>query len=212
MSNSTNTINNPTRAKTLYLVQLALLTAISLILNFTPLGFLKLGLVEISFMTIPVVIGGAVLGPFAGAFLGLVFGLCSLSLAPTHPLFGVAFASNPILVAAICIIPRILVGLVAAYIVKFAEKLGKLKKLSYFAAGLFGALTNTVLFLAGIVFFMEKLITPKMAEFGLLSAKTFVGFWVGIGMVNGIPEAIVCTFVAAAVILPLKVFVSKKLI
>ena len=43
-----------------------------------------------------------------------------------------------------------------------------------------------------------------MSEFGLLTAKTFVGFWVGIGIVNGIPEAIACTILSAAIIIPLK--------
>lgn len=196
--------------KTLYLVQLAMLTAILLILNFTPIGFLKIGLVEITFMAIPVIIGGVVLGPFAGAFLGLVFGLCSLSLAPAHPLFGVVFAENPLLIAAICIIPRILVGLSAAFIARIATKVGKYEKLSYFAAGLIGSLVNTVLFLGGVIFFLESYITPKMAEFGLLTAKSFIGFWLSIGIINGIPEAIACTIISAAVIIPLKTVVLKK--
>jgi uncharacterized membrane protein len=198
-----------THRKTLYLVQLAMLTAILLILNFTPIGFLKIGLVEITFMAIPFVIGGVVLGPFTGAFLGLVFGLCSLSLAPAHPLFGVVFTENPLLMAAICIIPRILVGLSAAYIARLAIKMGKYEKLSYFAAGLIGSLVNTVLFLGGVVIFLQNYISPKMAEFGLLSAKTFIGFWVSIGVINGIPEAIVCTMLSAAVIIPLKTMLKR---
>lgn len=204
MSNSKN------RAKTLYLVQLALLTAITLILNFTPLGFLKIGLVEITFMAVPVVIGGVILGPLAGAFLGLVFGICSLSLAPAHPLFGIVFSKNPILVAAVCIIPRILVGLAAAYVVKIPVK-EKFKGILYFLAGLVGSLTNTVLFLAGIMLFMEKLITPKMTGLSLLTAKTFTGFWVGIGIVNGIPEAVACTVLSGVIIIALKSYVLKKI-
>ena len=63
--------------KTRRLVQLAILVAIMLILAFTPLGYLKVGAIEITFMTIPVVIGAILLGPPAGAFLGGVFGLTS---------------------------------------------------------------------------------------------------------------------------------------
>ena len=198
-----------TNRKILYLTQLGLLTAITILLNFTPLGFLRIGVVEITFMAIPVIIGGAVLGPAAGAFLGLVFGICSFSLAPTHPLFSIVLAENPVVLALVCVVPRILVGVVAAYIVNIFEKIVKFRPVSYFLAGLAGALTNTVLFLSGIVFLMEQTITPKMAEFGLLSEKTFVGFWVGIGVVNGVPEALACTILCGAIILPLKKFVMK---
>ena len=59
------------------MVQLAVLIAIMLILAFTPLGYLRIGPLAISLMTIPVVIGAMILGPAGGAVLGLVFGLKS---------------------------------------------------------------------------------------------------------------------------------------
>ncbi len=52
-------------------MQLALLTAIELIMAFTPLGYLKIGPVSITFMAIPVAVGAIVLGPISGAFFGL---------------------------------------------------------------------------------------------------------------------------------------------
>ncbi len=192
------------REKTLYLVQLALFTAILVVIRFTPLFLLPIGIVQMSFMAIPIVVGAVILGPAAGAFLGLVFGLFSLSTAPTDPLFGIAFASQPIIVASICLIPRILIGVFAAYSAKLAGKFIKYDKVNYLIAGIVGSLTNTILFLGGVILLLEKIITPKMSEFGLLTAKTFVGFWVGIGIVNGIPEAIACTILSAAIIIPLK--------
>ena len=59
------------------MVQLAVLIAIMLILAFTPLGYLRIGPLAISLMTVPVVIGAMILGPAGGAVLGLVFGLTS---------------------------------------------------------------------------------------------------------------------------------------
>ena len=48
------------------LTQLALLIAIQLILSFTPLGFIILpGMVSITIMHIPVIVGGIVMGPMA---------------------------------------------------------------------------------------------------------------------------------------------------
>lgn len=61
-----------------YLSELALLTALVLIMAYTPLGYLKTPWgVEITFIVIPVAVGSIILGPMAGGFLGLVFGLTS---------------------------------------------------------------------------------------------------------------------------------------
>ena len=55
---------------------LALLTGVLLVLNFTPLGFLKFGpTLSASLLSIPITIGAIVLGPKAGAWLGFVFGV-----------------------------------------------------------------------------------------------------------------------------------------
>ena len=51
------------RKKLVYLVQLALLTAIIVVMAFTPLGYLKIGLLSITFLTIPVIIGAVAMGP-----------------------------------------------------------------------------------------------------------------------------------------------------
>ena len=61
----------------LYLVQLALLTAIILVLQLTGVA-IRLpipGATNISLVLIPVALGAMLLGPIAGAFLGFVFGL-----------------------------------------------------------------------------------------------------------------------------------------
>ena len=63
--------------KTRKLTQMALLTAIILLMAFTPLGYLRTGVVEITFIMIPVVVGAILMGPGAGAILGGVFGLTS---------------------------------------------------------------------------------------------------------------------------------------
>ena len=73
------------------MVQLAVLIAIMLILAFTPLGYLRIGPLAISLMTIPVVIGAMILGPAGGAVLGLVFGLTSFYQCFAGDPFGAAF-------------------------------------------------------------------------------------------------------------------------
>ena len=60
-----------------WLTQLALLVAILLVLNYTPLGYLQIGPLSASLLTVPVAIGAMTMGPTAGAILGGVFGATS---------------------------------------------------------------------------------------------------------------------------------------
>ena len=53
-----------------WLTQLALLVAVLLVMNYTPLGYLQVGPLSMSLLTIPVAIGAMTLGPVAGAILG----------------------------------------------------------------------------------------------------------------------------------------------
>ena len=65
--------------KTIKMVQMAILIAVLLVMSFTPLGYLHIGPLSISLLTIPVVIGAMLIGPGAGAVLGAVFGITSFA-------------------------------------------------------------------------------------------------------------------------------------
>ena len=96
-------------AKTGRMVQLAILTAIILLMAFTPIGYLHFGIIEITLIMIPVIIGAIVLGPGAGAFLGGMFGLTSFIQCFGMSGFGAALLSiQPVLTFLVCMIPRIL--------------------------------------------------------------------------------------------------------
>ena len=62
------------RTNVRWLTQLALLVAILLVLNYTPLGYLQIGPLSASLLTVPVAIGAMTMNPMAGAILGGVFG------------------------------------------------------------------------------------------------------------------------------------------
>lgn len=101
------------------MVQLAVLIAIMLILAFTPLGYLRIGPLAISLMTIPVVIGAMLLGPTGGAVLGLVFGLTSFYQCFAGDPFGAALvAMNPFFTFLVCIPTRTLMGWLSGVIFK----------------------------------------------------------------------------------------------
>lgn len=133
--------------KVLYLTQLAVLVALLFIMQFTPLGYLKIGAIEITFMTIPVIIGAIVLGPTAGAILGFVFGMTSFMQCFGMSAFGSLLLSmNPFYTFIICVVSRTLMGFLTGLIFKGLTKIDKTKFISYTISSVCGALLNTVLF------------------------------------------------------------------
>ena len=121
------------------MVQLAVLIAIMLILAFTPLGYLRIGPLAISLMTIPVVIGAMILGPAGGAVLGLVFGLTSFYQCFAGDPFGAALvAMNPFFTFLVCIPTRTLMGWLSGVIFKALWKIDKTKTVTYFVMICFG--------------------------------------------------------------------------
>ncbi len=113
---------NRTGSRVRTLTQFALLVAVELILGFTPLGLIMVPPVAITIMHIPVIICGVVMGPLYGGLLGLCFGLCSLVKATTSAvslgdmLFSPFLSGNPLASIAMCLIPRILLGIIAGYL------------------------------------------------------------------------------------------------
>ena len=136
------------------LTQLALLIAIQLILSFTPLGFIILpGMVSITIMHIPVIVGGIVMGPMYGGILGLVFGLLSMYKATTaatsvvHQAFSPYLSGAPVQSFIMCIIPRVLLGVVAALLFRALEKRIKSKGLAIAISAAVASVMHTVLVL-----------------------------------------------------------------
>lgn len=132
----------------------AILAAIVILMAFTPLGYLRVGMVSITFLVIPVVIGGIVLGPVRGAFLGAVFGATSFIQCFGMDPFGTAlFALNPIATAVACFAPRVLIGVVAGLLFPVLRRFGDAA--AFVCTAVAGTLTNTVLFIGMVVAFFR---------------------------------------------------------
>ena len=204
-------------AKTLKLVQLALLGALIFVLAFTPfIGYIPLGVTRATIVHIPVIIGSILLGPKMGAVLGGLFGLTSFInnsfISPSitsftfTPLYSVGEFHGNVWSLVICFVPRILVGVVPYSVYKFVMWLFKGRKggetVSLALAGLSGALTNTLLVLLGIlVFFAAPYAQANNQAIWYLLGTSI--------LFNGIPEAIVTPLVTVAVVKPLSKLKSK---
>lgn len=193
-------------AKTLKMIQLALLTAIIVLMAFTPVGFIRTPGLEITLIGIPVVVGAVLLGPSGGAILGAVFGLCSfLQCFGMSPFGAVLLGINPFWTFVVCFVSRTLMGWLSALIFKGLRKVDKTRFFSFLAACLGGALLNTILFMSALMLFFgqsEYILSMQ----GSMNVFAFVLAFVG---VNGLIEAIVCAVVGTAISKALYMFLYK---
>ena len=144
----------------LYLVQLALLTALILVLQFTGVA-IRLpipGATNISLVLIPIALGAMLLGPAAGAFLGFVFGLVVyVSGGVMHLDFftGFLFDNNPIITAGICLVKSTLAGFLAGWVYRLLSKKNSLA--AVFAAAAVVPLVNTAVFCLGCLVILDTI-------------------------------------------------------
>ena len=136
------------------MVTTAMLCAILLIMSFTPLGYLNIGPLAISFNMIPVAIGAIALGPVGGLILGAVFGMTSflqcLGIGGTSAMGVILFEIDPLLAFVQRFVPRLLAGFLSGFIFRGVKKLSNATT-ACFATGFSAALLNTVLFMSALV-------------------------------------------------------------
>jgi uncharacterized membrane protein len=196
--------------KILKMVQLAILTAILILMSVTPLGYLRVGVISITFLMIPVVTGAIVIGPKAGAFLGFVFGLTSFlqCVAGTDPFGALTFAISPIGAFLVCIPTRVLAGFLPGLLV-YALK-DKMRPVTFTAAALIGSLLNTILCLGSILLVYAN--SPQILEaLGFVQGGSIVAYIAAtIGATNGLIEALACTVVGAGLSAAIVKFVPDK--
>lgn len=194
---------------------LALFAAIVLLLGFTPLGYIPLPFIKMTIIHIPVILGSIILGPKKGAALGFLFGLTSLisntitpaltsfTFSPFIPLPGAA--SGTPLALFVCFIPRILVGILPAFVFRGMQALisrqkrvkvsGTSNVVSLAVAGVVGSFTNTV-FVMGLIFLLFR---DAYAAVRAIDVDAVLGVILGVVGFNGVLEAIGAGILVAAI-------------
>ena len=203
--------------KTTKMVLTGIFSAIIIVMASVPfLGFIPLGVINVTIIHVPVIIGAILLGPKYGSFLGFMFGLCSFLNATLRPTSPSAFVFTPFLAngnlgsLVICFLPRILIGVTSYYTYSGIRALFRKKgpgntgkshrgeTAALAAAGVVGSLTNTLLVMNLIfVFFTDTYAQAVGVTEGALALYWFI---MGIIGANGIPEAIAAAFITAAVL------------
>ncbi len=164
---------NQTNEHTRKLVLMAVLTAIVAILAYFG-GFIKIGgLASISLTLIPVVIGSALCGPFAGAWLGFVSGVVFFATADAGFWLSINIPGTIFIV----LLKGAMAGFFAGLCYKLLEKVNAY--LAVIVSGIVCPVVNTGIFLLGCrMFFWDVVLTGAegegMGAFGYLIV-VFVG-------------------------------------
>ena len=175
---------------------ISVLSAISIMLSMTPLGFIPIGPTNATIMHIPVIIGAIVEGPAVGMTVGLIFGLTSLIRNLTMPTITSFAFINPL----VSVLPRVLIGVVAYYVYQITIKITKNSFISGWITGFIGSLVNTIGVL-GMIYVLYGARYAQALEKSAASAKTLL---LTLATTSGIPEAILGGFVVSAVAVVLK--------
>lgn len=197
------------------MVILAMLSAILLVMQVTGIGMIPLPGFKLTIMHIPVILGAILLGPGEGAFLGLVFGLCSVWANTTTPGATSMFFSPFMSVSGwagvlkalwVSVGTRTLMGLCAGLIWRLLKKLN----LNDFAAlpitAILGTLMNTVLVLGSIC-----LLFPQ--DYAYMNATTVKGLFKLVAITvatNGIAEMLLAAILVTAIGKALLKYLEKK--
>ena len=171
------------------LTTLGLLTGVLLLMSVTPLGYFHTFGLDISLMMVPVAIGAMLMGPKAGAWLGLIFGATSFYQAVTgsSAFSTMLFNINPTYSFLLFIPTRVLMGFLTGVIFKAAQKVDKKKTVCYFVGGFFAAFLNTLFFMGVLLicYWNTEFIQGINETLGGLNPLMFVVAFVG---VNGALE------------------------
>lgn len=184
------------------LILIGLFSAIVIIQTYTPLGYIKLALVDFTLIHITVIIAACLLGAKKGAIVGGVWGITSLILALSSPGILNPIFYNPL----VSVFPRILVGFLAGLTFDILNK-KQHKPIPESIAALIGTLTNTILVLTFMYIFGRQIIldaniVPQVAA-GSDPALVFIFSLIGTNTLFEI--------VSAMVIVPLVTIPLKKL-
>ena len=185
-------------ASILNLTLTAVFLAVIIVMSFTPVGYLKIGTIEISLLAIPVAMGAALLGVGGGALLGLAFGITSFIQCFGMSAFGTAlFGISPVLTAVLCIVPRVLVGVASALAYKVLKGKSVQPNVTSLVSFLTAALVNTVLFVGLFIAFFGNtdFYAGLETQFSTTGVIAFFAAFVG---VNGIVEAVASALVGGA--------------
>lgn len=185
-----------TKLSTRQITVVGMLSAITIVMGLTGLGFIPFPTIKATIMHLPVIAGAIIEGPVVGAFVGLIFGLFSIYQNMTAPTVLSFALLNPL----VSVLPRILIGITSYY----AYRLVRSKSMPFkIGIGAFvGSFTNTL----GVMGTILALYGTRYAEIKNIDPAIVTKVIFGTVI---LPFGTVEALVAVAVIVPLVMAVKK---
>ncbi|MDF2519485.1 MAG: panT [Clostridia bacterium] len=195
----TNNVLRSQRFSTRKIAVIGMLSAITIVMGASGIGFIPLPTAKATIMHLPVIIGAIIEGPVVGATIGLIFGLFSIFQNITSPsLLSFAFI-NPL----VSVLPRVLIGITSYYGYKLFSK--KSQTLSIGLGAAIGSLTNTF----GVLTMIYLIYAAQYAAARNIDPATTAKVIYGIALTNGIPEAIVSVVIVTPIAIAIKRVLNK---
>lgn len=203
-----------TKLDTRYMATLAMLTGLLLVMGMTGIGFIPLPVIKATTMHIPVILGAVLLGPSAGAFLGGVFGVCSIWANTVTPGL-LSFAFSPFMTnegfigvgkslwIALCC--RVLLGLIAGWLWMLLKKLHCKEVVALPVTAAISTIMHTLLVMGSIYFLLGQ----QYAQAKNVAFSAVFGLIMGTITASGIPEAIVAAVLVTVIGKALLHFLSR---
>lgn len=112
-------------------------------------GSIPLGVVQLNFTLIPIVLGAVLYGAWAGAFLGFACGVVVLVqvIMGLVPFYALIWANDPIATTLTCILKTTVAGFLAGFVYQWLRK--KQSLVALFTASALVPIVNTALFIVG---------------------------------------------------------------
>lgn len=186
------------QVSTKQLTILGLMVAVLLLMAYTPLGYLNIGPLAITFNMIPVAVCAITLGPVGGAIAGAVFGLTSflqcIGVGGISAMGAILFDINPFLAFVQRFVPRTLDGFLIGYIFMAVRK-WKNVPLACFVTGFCAAFLNTLFFMTALI----ALFGNTEYVQGLIGGKNIIVFICTFVGINAVFEMFASTLITGAV-------------
>ena len=190
------------------IVMLGTFTAIAIILTLTPLGYISTPFLAITTVHIPIIVAAILFGPVDGSIVGAIIGILCMVKAAAFPTTVTDWMFvNPVL----SLVPRILIGLVTAFVFIGVCKLFRksdnpaAKAFSVTVAAVAGTLTNTVGVLTAL-----GLLYPEQAQVGG-AGNLFTNLITTIFATNGLFEIVAAIALAVPIVLAVDRFRKRRI-
>lgn len=155
---------------------LAVLLALVIVLQVFGLAIPMPGGTSMSFVLVPIILGGMILGPGAGTFLGLAFGIITIF----DPLAMTLMNYVPAITVLTVVLKGLCAGLVPSLLFRLISR--KNKYAAAYVAALAAPVCNTGIFFLGCLLMQEALVASVGMAFWAFISLIMINFAIELGV------------------------------